>query len=99
MIKYMNYSSDFKDQLKIGIENLTDASIPVEYNEYTGLANTLKDICIKEMNENMNGYYSTYLKENTHMYISLRSLTDEPAYKIPQEFEDILKENEEELEM
>lgn len=99
MIKYMNYYSDFKDQLKIGIENLPDASIPVEYNEYTGLANPLKDICIKEMNENRNGYYNTYFQENVSIYIPLRLLTDNPSYKIPHEFEDILKENEEELEM
>lgn len=99
MIKYMNYSSDFKGQLKIGLEHLTDASIPVEYNEFTGLAHVLKDICIEEMNENMNGYYITNLKKDNSMYVPLRSLTDEPSYKIPQEFENILKENEEDLEM
>lgn len=93
MIRYMNYSSDYDKQFLIGSEHLEDASIPVEYNGFTGLSIVLEDYMLKEMKEDMTGYYNTFFKKGTKMYVPESLLTKEPAYRVPMEFAKVINLN------
>jgi len=82
---YLNYFSDYDGQYRIGVENLENASIPVEYNPSTGMCNYTAKIVLKEMKEDGVGYYTNILNPAEPCYISRRCLHTVPAYQIPKE--------------
>ena len=59
----------------------------------SGIGYELERLFAKEMKEDMTGYYNTFFKKGTKMYVPESLLTKEPAYRVPMEFAKVINLN------